>query len=76
MADEIVIETLTLEEKLLFLRELKEAYYSGATRIRFRERDVTYRSIAEMKQIIGDLEKETVIRPMRNVVLTTFGRGY
>jgi hypothetical protein len=50
---EIVIETLTLEEKLLFLRDLKEAYYSGATRVRFRDRDVTYRSIVEMKIIIG-----------------------
>jgi hypothetical protein len=73
---EIVIETLTLEEKLLFLRDLREAYYSGATRVRFRDRDVTYRSIAEMKIIIGDLERATVPRPKRNVVLTTFGRGY
>ena len=73
---DIVIETLTLEEKLLFLRDLKEAYYSGATRVRFRDRDVTYRSIAEMKIIIGDLEQATVLRPKRNVVLTTFGRGY
>lgn len=73
---EIVIETLTLDEKLALLRDLKEAYYSGATRIRFRDRDVSYRSIAEMKVIIGDLERETVIRPRRTAILTTFSRGY
>lgn len=73
---QIIIDTLTLDEKTALLRDLKEAYYSGATRIRFRERDVTYRSVAEMKTIIADLEKEVVIRPRRTTILTTFGRGY
>ncbi|CCF19154.1 protein of unknown function [Pseudorhizobium banfieldiae] len=73
---EIVIETLTLEEKVSLLKDLKEAYFSGASRVRFRERDVTYRSAVEMKKIIDQLEGSIVIRPKRRVILTTFGGGY
>lgn len=73
---EPVIDTLTQDEKLLFLRDLKEAYYSGATRVRFRDRDVSYRSLVDMKAIISDLENEIGRRPRRSVILTTFSRGY
>lgn len=75
MAD-IVIETLSQEEKLSLLKDLREAYYSGATRVRFRDRDVSYRSLEEMKTIIADLENDYAPRAKRNVVLTTFNRGY
>lgn len=68
---------LTREEKKAFLRELKEAYFSGVTRVRFRERDVSYRSLAEMQQIIAKLERDIAGKPKRrNVILTTFRRGY
>lgn len=72
----IPIDGLTPAEKAVLLRDLKTAYYSGATRIKFRERDVSYRSLAEMRQIISDLESEMGAAPRSSVVLTTFGRGY
>lgn len=76
MTTTVIIESLTLEEKAAFLRDLKEAYYLGASRVKFRERDVTYRSRAEMKSIIAELESSLVIRKRKDVILTTFGRGY
>lgn len=66
---------LTTEEKRMLLRELKEAYYLGALRVRFNERDVIYRSRAEMKAIIDELEQELAPRRKRHVILTSFGRG-
>lgn len=48
----------TLEEKTQFLMDLKEARWSGANRVKFRERDVTYRSDAELKAAIDDLTNE------------------
>lgn len=78
MADnDVPIDGLTPEEKRVFLRDLKEAYYSGAHRVRFRERDVTYRSSTEMKAIIDELEHS--LKPSRRpraAVFTTFSRGY
>lgn len=77
MADtDVPIDMLTPQEKQVFLRDLKEAYYSGAHRVRFRERDVTYRSSAEMKAIIEELEGNLKQRRPRPAVFTTFGRGY
>jgi hypothetical protein len=77
MADTPPLDLLTPEEKQGFLRDLKEAYYSGTHRVRFRERDVTYRKLEEMKAIIDELEDalKPVRRP-RAAVFTTFGRGY
>lgn len=67
---------LTPEQKQAFLTALKSAYYTGATRVRFRERDVIYRSRAEMKAIIDDLEQDLQGSPRKQqVVLTTFNRG-
>ncbi|EUB97296.1 hypothetical protein PMI07_000872 [Rhizobium sp. CF080] len=77
MADEIPIDGLTTEERQAFLKDLKEAFYSGTHRVRFRERDVTYRKLTEMKQIIDELEAS--LKPNRRpraAVFTTFGRGY
>ncbi|NTD85484.1 phage head-tail joining protein [Agrobacterium tumefaciens] len=78
MADDDVLplDMLTPDEKRVFLRDLKEAFYSGAHRVRFRERDVTYRSMGEMKQIIDQLERELTKRKPRPAIFTTFGRGY
>ena len=79
MADEdseVPLDTLTSEEKRGFLRDLQEAYYSGTHRVRFRERDVTYRSMQDMKKIIDELKSELAQRRPRPAVFTTFGRGY
>ena len=37
---------------------LKAAIAQGALRVRFGEREVTYRSLAEMKEILGMMESE------------------
>lgn len=69
---------LTPEEKLVLLRELREAYFSGAQRIRFRERDVTFRTREEMKAIIDELTDEVAPSPARSrrVIMTSFNRGW
>lgn len=69
------IDSLTPEERQEFLRDLSEAYYSGAQRVRFRERDVTYRTQAEMKKVLDDLIGQTTGRRRKHTILTTFGRG-
>lgn len=74
--DDVPLDMLTADEKRTFLRDLKEAYYSGAHRIRFRERDVTYRSMQDMKKVIDELTAELTNRRPRPAVFTTFGRGY
>lgn len=69
--------SFTPEEKRELLRDLKEAYYLGATRVKFRERDVSYRNRADMKAIIDELEAElNPNRRRKKSILTTFGRGY
>lgn len=70
------LEGVTEEERQQFLADLKAAYFSGALRIKFRERDVIYRSREEMRQIIADLEGAGATAPRRNIILTTFNRGY
>lgn len=68
---------LTADEKAQLLRDLKEAYYLGAMRVKFRERDVSYRNRADMKAIIDELEAElSPSRRRKNSILTTFSRGY
>lgn len=70
------IDTFTPEEKRSFLRDLKEAYYLGATRVKFRERDVSYRNREDMKAIIDELEAQVNPRRKKRVIMTTFSRGY
>lgn len=71
------MELFTPEEKFSFLRDLKSAYYFGATRVKFRERDVSYRSREDMKAIIDQLEAEVFPKKRRSrSVLSTFRRGY
>lgn len=73
----MIDQSISLEEKQALLRDLREAYYLGASRVRFRERDVTYRSRAEMKAIIDELAAELdPQRKRKQVILTTFSRGY
>lgn len=39
-----------------YLLELKKAYFSGAERVKYRERDTTFRSLDDMKKLIDELE--------------------
>lgn len=66
---------LTIEEKQELLRELREARYSGVLRVKFRERDVTYRSDAELKKAIKDLEGELNPKAKQQVGFAAFGTG-
>lgn len=77
MAD-VVLDTLTPDEKVAFLNDLKRALYTGASRVKFKERDVTYRSVEDMQKVIDAIEGSLVPvkRRKSSVVLTTFGRGY
>jgi len=70
---------MTVEEKKELLKELREAIYTGALRVKFNERDVTYRSLAEMRQIAKDLEDEICNaetgRKRKRVGLASWGSG-
>lgn len=63
-------------EKQELLTELERAKYSGTLRVRFRDRDVTYRSLEELDKVIDDL-KDQISAPAKkkNVIFTSFGRG-
>lgn len=69
------LDNLSPEEKQEFLRDLSEAYYSGAQRVRFRERDVTYRSKAEMKEVLDELTASVRGKRRKHAIFTTFSRG-
>jgi hypothetical protein len=66
---------LTLEEKQQLLRDLKTARFSGAKRIRFRERDVTYRTDEELRKAIEDLEGEIGNKQRRRATVAAFSTG-
>lgn len=75
----LIDDGLTLEEKQLLLKELTEAISTGAKRIRFRERDVTYQSTSELlmaKKALEDGICSDLGAKRRNVVSTTFDRGF
>lgn len=71
----MIDDGLTLDEKREMLRELKRARYSGALRVKFNDRDVTYKSEAEMQSAIKALENELAPGRSGGVLLTTFGSG-
>ena len=55
-----------------WLNELEEARASGATRIRYRDRDVTFRSLDELDRLIGEARRELAGQPRRRRA-RTFG---
>lgn len=56
MAKLIVISEAERPYYLGYLADLKKAYFSGASRVKYRDRDTTFRSKEEMKGIIDELE--------------------
>ena len=54
-----------------WLNELEEARASGATRIRYRDRDVTFRSLDELDRLLDRLQ-----RRLRFMAQTDFGQGF
>ena len=47
----------TLGECIAFRKELADAVASGTFRVRYADRDVTYRSLDEMRQTLGMLDR-------------------
>lgn len=66
---------LTTEEKQQLLRDLKTARFSGAKRVRFRERDVTYRTDEELRKAISDLENDLNGGRRRRTTVASFSTG-
>ena len=60
---------------------LREAIASGAMRIKYRgasgeEKDVTYRSLADMRDVLADLERQSGARPRVRSSYASHSRGY
>lgn len=69
---------MTIDEKRQYLKEIKQAMYTGALRVKFNERDTTFRSLDEMRQIISALEEDIAKASGRkpvHVTVGTFGTG-
>ncbi len=78
MAD-IETDLLTVEEKRVLLSELKQALYTGARRIRFNDRDVTYQHTSDMRMAVKALEDDIRCSQggrRQTVVSTTYSRGF
>lgn len=57
------------------LDAIRAAYYEGVAEVTYKGRTVKYRSLAEMKRIIDELERELgTSKP--NVISFTTDRGY
>jgi hypothetical protein len=65
---------MTLEEKKEMLQELQRAYYSGASRIKFKDREIEYKSQSEMKKVISDLKIEIGEKSKGKRVVATFSK--
>lgn len=57
------------------LTAIKTAYYQGVQEVSYNGRTVKYRSLAEMKRIIDELERELGTSKPNTISLTT-DRGY
>lgn len=60
-----------------YLSDLKKAYFSGASRVKYRERDTTFRSKEEMKGIIDELEEalNPTTTALNGVAVAEFSTG-
>jgi hypothetical protein len=50
------------------LDALREAYFSGATRVNYEGKSVDYRSLAEMRELIDSLQRQLGIVQPANVI--------
>lgn len=57
------------------LDAIRAAYYKGVQSVTYKGRTVEYRSLAEMKRIIDELERELGTSKPNTIALTT-DRGY
>lgn len=68
---------LSTADKEELLKNLQEALYSGLSRVKFRERDVTFQSAAEMRKTIADIEASLGVSKVtkQGVIFASFGKG-
>lgn len=67
-------DVLSLDEKKALLKEIKKSLYEGALKVKFKDREIEYRTVAEMKQIISTIEGEIGEKPRGKRVVATFSR--
>lgn len=60
-----------------YLLDLQKAYFSGASRVKYRDRDTTFRSKEEMKGIMDELEEalNPVTTARSGAAFAEFGTG-
>ena len=66
---------MTQEEMQALLKELETARFSGALRVKFRERDVTYKSDLEMAKAISALKEQLAGFNKPSASYAEFGSG-
>jgi len=57
------------------LKALEGAYYQGVTNVKYTDREVTYRSLREMKSLINELKREISGSSGANVAMPSYDRG-
>jgi thiamine monophosphate synthase len=57
------------------LAAIEKAIKSGVTKVKFRDREVEYRSLAELKQIRDDMLKDLGRVPKTQRVFASFKKG-
>jgi len=58
------------------LKSLEDAYYEGVTTVKYSDREVTYRTLREMKVLINELKREISGTSGANVAMPSYDRGY
>ncbi len=67
---------LSTEEMQALLKDLQEARFTGASRVKFREREVTFKSDSQMARIEQELIRRlNGTKRRKHVGLTTFSKG-
>jgi hypothetical protein len=66
------LSTTELQDQL---KAIEKAYYSGATKVKYADREVNYRTLAEMQTIIDNLQKKLGLKSGIKFVETTFDNG-
>ena len=66
---------LSLADKAELLAELEENLYKGIRKIKFRDKELTYHSLAEMQSLRSQLRRELGLSPKVLRVAAKFDKG-
>lgn len=58
------------------LKAIKAAYAQGAYRVKYADKEVEYRSLAEMKQIISEMESCLGLKKPKKPMFAVYSNGY